>query len=1006
MSMRCLSCMNLISEDAVFCPYCGYRVGTPAAEPVYMQPGTRLRDRYTVGKALGSGGFGVTYAGFDDVLDMPVAIKEYFPREFSTRIPGQSQVTVYEDGRRAAYEAGLQKFVDEAVRLARFQNEPGIVRIFDTFRENDTAYLVMEYLYGETLVSYLNRVGPLPEDQAVQMILPVIQSLRAVHQEGLLHRDIAPDNIFLTMDGQVKLIDFGAARYTAGAASMTVIVKPGFSPEEQYRSLNDQGPYTDVYALAATLYRMITGVNPPDALERRAAIEKKKRDPLKAPHELQKNISQVRENAILNAMNVRIEDRTPDMVSFLQELMAEKPAKLRGSGIRRTNLFGMPLWLKILVPAVLVAAVVLSVLLATGVISFSRFGKDPNIPEGAVTVPEVEGLEKDDAVRKVERADLKPRPDGTQESRYVAAGKIVYQSPKGGTYLEEGGEVLLTVSCGKGVVKPKNGIATVPYVTWDTLEDALEKLEEAGLGTPTVEEKPDEYIREGNIISQSIEYDEEVAEGTPITLVVSSGPPEETVPGKTEPAGPVPETETQPEYVPETEGPAEPATKPEPLSPSLNPAAPETDEPDEPASEAPSQEETTPDDNPSEGNEKEGYYPPDIDADDLRFLSVRPDVVGEPDEAILYKVEIGYNVVSFDQAIIYLGANIRDEDSFTLLNEQVVERGFGTVTLTMEITAPEDWELYAYINISEYGHGDSWSPILADIYKIGSGELGGEENEGSGRLDYTELPVDYYANIVSIDGRECILSLDIPNLQESYRVNLPGFKDGSLEYRFGIYFSDGKTEYLVNTAHFHDGDAENMLLYKMETYVTGGTGEEDGDYYEDAGIGVREDQNQILWHFMAPKNFDPSKLEITKAVVIIPADTVDYAPEFHVNGRTVTFSMEFPGLQPSYMVNLPETDENGVEYGWGIEFSDGKNLYQVMIMHFKNNEDTHEMTLMEMQTDLWKDHDDHSFHSELNFKPEIDGDRITWTFTAPDDMDVSSIVIEEIQVYMPGHHIM
>ena len=262
MIIRCLGCMQPFDAENKVCPHCGYAVGTPAEEAIHMTPGTVLSERYVVGRVLGYGGFGVTYIGWDERLQQRVAIKEYLPNEFSTRVPGHSQVTVFDGDRQEQFLDGLKKFVEEARHLAQFQNEPGIVRVFDSFTENDTAYIIMEYLEGQTLSAYLEEAGTIPEDQAVAMLTPLMESLQVVHEKGILHRDIAPDNIFVTNDGEVKLIDFGASRYatTSHSRSLTVIIKPGYSPEEQYRSRGDQGPHTDVYALASTMYKMITGV--------------------------------------------------------------------------------------------------------------------------------------------------------------------------------------------------------------------------------------------------------------------------------------------------------------------------------------------------------------------------------------------------------------------------------------------------------------------------------------------------------------------------------------------------------------------------------------------------------------------------------------------------------------------------------------------------------------------------------------------------------------------------
>ena len=526
MSKRCLGCMELFGDEFEICPHCGYIVGTRAEEAIHMDPGTLLYDRYIVGKVLGYGGFGVTYLGWDGKLEQKVAIKEYLPGEFSTRMPGQSQVTIFNGEKNEQFHDGLKKFIEEAKHLAKFQNERGIVKIFDSFEENDTAYIIMEYLDGETLTEYLKREKTIPEDVAVAMLMPVMESLQAVHGEGLLHRDIAPDNIFLTKSGEVKLIDFGASRYatTSHSRSLTVIIKPGYSPEEQYRSRGDQGPHTDVYAIASTLYKMITGKTPPDAMERRAKYENQNKDILEEPHKINKQISVNRENAILNAMNVRIEDRTPDIATFIKDLNADPPVKRIYGKIKKIDLYAWPLWLKILVPSLLSVILILGVLLLTGVIRFSNFSEKLIIPDYVVTVPDVEGLYKDEALEAIAKGKLLAVTDGSIESEYIPAGKIILQNPAGGSYLDVNGTVLLTVSSGKSVASPENGVSTVPYVIWDEKDLAVSKLTQAGLAEPEIVEKHDENVSAGSVISQSIEAGTQVEEGTRITLTVSLGP--------------------------------------------------------------------------------------------------------------------------------------------------------------------------------------------------------------------------------------------------------------------------------------------------------------------------------------------------------------------------------------------------------------------------------------------------------------------------------------------------
>lgn len=518
--------MELFGDEFEICPHCGYIVGTHAEEAIHIEPGTLLYDRYIVGRVLGYGGFGVTYLGWDGKLEQKVAIKEYLPGEFSTRMPGQSQVTVFNGEKNEQFHDGLRKFVEEAKHLAKFQNEEGIVKIFDSFEENDTAYIIMEYLDGETLTEYLRREKTIPEDVAVAMLMPVMESLQAVHDEGLLHRDIAPDNIFLTKSGEVKLIDFGASRYatTSHSRSLTVIIKPGYSPEEQYRSRGDQGPHTDVYAIAATLYKMITGKTPPDAMERRAKYENQNKDILEEPHKINKKISLNRENAILNAMNVRVEDRTPDIAAFIKNLNAVPPVKRVHGKIKKIDLYSWPLWLKIFVPSVLSVILAFGMLLLTGVINFSNFTEEIVVPDSIVIVPDVEGLYKEEALKLIADGKLLASTDGSIESEYVPAGKIILQTPVGGSYMNINGTVLLMISSGKGIDSPENGVATVPYVIWDDKDLAISKLKQAGLAEPNIIEKHDENVAYGSVIEQSVKAGNQVDEGTKITLTISIGP--------------------------------------------------------------------------------------------------------------------------------------------------------------------------------------------------------------------------------------------------------------------------------------------------------------------------------------------------------------------------------------------------------------------------------------------------------------------------------------------------
>ena len=526
---RCLGCMEVYEDGYQVCPWCGYVEGTPAEEKIHMDPGMPLHGRYVIGRVLGYGGFGVTYLGWDTVLEQKVAIKEYLPGEFSTRMPGSPTVTVFGGEKSQQFFDGLRKFVDEARRLARFTSEPGVVRIFDSFEENGTAYIVMEYLEGETLKEYLARVGTVSEDEAIRLLTPVMQSLEVIHAEGILHRDIAPDNIFLTNDGEVKLIDFGASRYatTSHSRSLTVIIKPGYSAEEQYRSRGDQGPHTDVYSLGATLYRMITGKTPPDAMERRAKYENQNRDILIPPHVVLKEqksrqrLSVDRENAILNALNVRIEDRTPDVGTLLSELYSEKPVKRRQGKIKRLDLYTWPLWLKILIPTLLAALVTVGVLLVTGVINLNKYTTVIELPANTVEVPALVNKTSEEARALLSECSLGSSITSIEDEN-LPVNVVLRQDPPQGAFAAVNSNVNLVVSKGKGAQTAVDGVSTVPYLIGSTKETALADLKTAGLTAEIAEAFSDEF-EAGIVMAQSLNAGEQVDEGTKITITVSKG---------------------------------------------------------------------------------------------------------------------------------------------------------------------------------------------------------------------------------------------------------------------------------------------------------------------------------------------------------------------------------------------------------------------------------------------------------------------------------------------------
>jgi serine/threonine protein kinase len=318
----CYGCFAEVGSGLT-CPKCGYMAETVADSHIALPPGTVLQKKYLIGKVLGQGGFGITYLAWDLMLNIKLAIKEYMPEQLATRTTGQNSISVYRSALTDEYEYGLKKFIEEARTLARFIEHPNVISVRDYFEANGTAYLVMNYIEGVTLHSYLKSSGGrIDEVKAMSVFMPVLDALKEVHAVGVLHRDISPDNLLVSTMGRVVLIDFGAARQSMGEKnkSMSVIMKAGFSPEEQYRSKGVQGPWTDIYAVAATMYYSITGQKPPESLDRLAD------DLLLPPSGLGIEISETFEQAMMKALAVKAEERYQTAEEFQADLM-RKPVE-------------------------------------------------------------------------------------------------------------------------------------------------------------------------------------------------------------------------------------------------------------------------------------------------------------------------------------------------------------------------------------------------------------------------------------------------------------------------------------------------------------------------------------------------------------------------------------------------------------------------------------------------------------------------------------------------------
>ena len=315
---RCMKCMHDLSGGIAYCPECGRAYGSVHAEPFALKPGTILNGKYLMGEMLGQGGFGITYIGLDLLLQQKVAIKEYFPT-CTGMVSRENRSTVVWSSAmmgKTGTQKGFDSFLKEARKMAKLGGIPGVVGVKSVFIQNETAYIVMDFIEGETLLKKLQKNGPMDFDSCVKLMTPIMQALAEVHEHGIIHRDISPDNIMVRPDGKLILLDLGAAKdldiqgNDGSVQSSQMVAKHGFSPIEQYSKSGKVGPWTDIYAMAATIYYCCTGILPPPATDR--TID----DTLAC----QPLLTQAQFDILADCMRMRPQDRPQSMDTLLQML--------------------------------------------------------------------------------------------------------------------------------------------------------------------------------------------------------------------------------------------------------------------------------------------------------------------------------------------------------------------------------------------------------------------------------------------------------------------------------------------------------------------------------------------------------------------------------------------------------------------------------------------------------------------------------------------------------------
>ena len=333
---RIIKDIKILTEGR--CPFCGRSASEYVPLPRQLPPGTILQERYLLGAVLGEGGHGITYIGYDLILEIRVAVKEYFPIEHCTRnVSAGLEVNPLTGVQTRYYERGMEKYLSEARILAKMEKQQVIVGVRDFFEENNTAYIVMEYIEGDTFTDIVEKQGGrIQQEDLFRILKPLFTALDALHQKNILHRDICPDNLMLeksdvqetadsasasllfTDNKRIRLLDFGCARDTFSIKNtLTLTLRHGYSPIEQYQQGGGQGPWTDVYELCATIYYCLTGLTPPIATNRITE------DTLLPPSRLGIELPPYRERAIMKGLRIRPHQRFADMKALMEAFYKE-----------------------------------------------------------------------------------------------------------------------------------------------------------------------------------------------------------------------------------------------------------------------------------------------------------------------------------------------------------------------------------------------------------------------------------------------------------------------------------------------------------------------------------------------------------------------------------------------------------------------------------------------------------------------------------------------------------
>lgn len=495
--------------------------------------GLRLADCYEIAEVISHSDVSVIYRARDMYLNCDVAIKEYCPNDICIRKDDGRTLEPYDALRMELFDAGMQRFIEDAAVLVKLIDASvgtgeketgamkssvsvGIPRIYNIFNENNTAYIVMEFLEGRTLESYLNEYGKIPADKAVAMLEPVMHTLKFLHENRLIHRNVSPDNIFLLSGGDTVLFDFGTVRYVPPDAeeSFTVLHANGYAPAEIYMEKGRQGAWSDVYSLAAVLYRMVTGVIPASVMNTSETVT------LRNPRALRAHISNNQNAAIMNALNYDYRARTQSVSDFCAELYGTSKIKMHYKGMKPYRDSRRPI-------AVVGAAVALALILGSFIIIYGtaaagsigrfnigNFGAGIEPGSGMTLVPNLVNQDIFDGLEISRNTLLYMVITGREFSDIYGRDRILRQDVEGGTQILRGSEIGVTVSAGNRQIYAED-------VRGIEVSEAVRLLEEVGFAVECVYDESS--VAPDCVAKQSISELQSASYGDTIVLTVSKG---------------------------------------------------------------------------------------------------------------------------------------------------------------------------------------------------------------------------------------------------------------------------------------------------------------------------------------------------------------------------------------------------------------------------------------------------------------------------------------------------